>query len=223
MEKVAGVKPERAIRWARLRPGAMHRLSRWFAASGEWLGVFHNVTEREGVADAVFERIEREFFSDLTKCRERGLDGILASSAARQFEKGKAAAFDPRLKLVGRHCDFAPYNVLVSGSKVTVIDFEGLQQGLQYDDLCYFICILEATPPYHLSRAMAGTLRQAFLRGYQQHAGLDHAALDFFMLVAGVKVMANSPILAPDDGLLASVKRRQRLRFYDEWFREKLA
>lgn len=223
MEKRTGIGLNRARRWARFRRKSREPLAAWFTACGEWLAVFHNATQADGDPTPVFARMERGFHADLEICRQRGLDAELAASAARRFEAGKASAFDGRSSLVGRHCDFAPYNVLVSGDGISVIDFEGLQPGLAYEDLCYFLRMHEATPPYHLSRRTAAALSEDFLRGYERHRALDRGLLDFFMLVATVKIMAEAPVLLPPTNWLASLKRWHRLRFYRDWFRETLS
>ncbi|HEX8148582.1 MAG TPA: glycosyltransferase [Pyrinomonadaceae bacterium] len=223
IEKSPGVRLERAARWARLRPGAFGRLRGWFGACGEWLATFHGVTARAGDPRPVYERIEREFGEEVEACRALGLGDALASALARRFEEGKGAAFDPRARVVGRHCDFAPYNVLVTEGRVTVIDFEGLRDGVAYDDLCYFLGMVEATPAYHLSRRMRGALRAEFLRGYERQGSLERAPLDFYTLAAMVKIMAHSPVLRRAGTWRDSLKRRQRLRFYRGWFARVLA
>jgi glycosyltransferase involved in cell wall biosynthesis/Ser/Thr protein kinase RdoA (MazF antagonist) len=223
VEKSPGVRLERALRWARLRPGASDRLREWFGACGEWLATFHGVTARAADPRPVYARIEREFAEELEACRALGLGGGLAAAAARRFDAGKGAAFDPRARVVGRHCDFAPYNVLVAEGKVTVIDFEGLQDGVAYDDLCYFLGMVEATPAYHLSRRMKAALCEEFLRGYERQGSLERARLDFYALAAAVKVMAHSPVLRPGATWRDSLKRRQRLKFYRDLFAKRLA
>lgn len=224
MEKCPGERLERAMRWARFRPGVRASLPRWFAACGEWLATLHAVTAREGDPRPIYERIERDFYAELEECRGRGLGAELASKATNRFEAAKGAVFDGSHRLVGRHCDFAPYNVLVSENRVTVLDFEGLQDGVAYEDLCYFLAMVEATPPYHLSRATARALGAEFLRGYARLAELDRAHLDLFMLAATAKVMAHSPVLRRARGSWRdSAKRRQRLGFYSDWFAKRLA
>jgi len=223
MEKCSGERLDRAMRWARFRRGARASLPGWFASCGEWLAIFHQATASQEDPSPVFTRMERDFFENLELCRKRGLDAVLASLAARRFEADKGAAFDRQLGLVGRHCDFAPYNVLVSGDRVSVIDFEGLQEGVLYEDLCYFLRMLEVTPPYHLGRSTIAALRESFLAGYERRRDLDRGALDFFMLLVTVKVMANAPILRPPATWRDALKRRQRLGFYRGWFREMLS
>lgn len=221
MEKCAGEKLTRVMRWTWLRPGARARLPHLFRSCGQWLSKFHEVTRQPGDVRPVLERVEREFFADLKACRVLGLDPNLAAAAAQHFDEGKSSAFAAQTGLVGRHCDFAPYNILVDESRVTVIDFEGFQQGLPFDDLCYFLSMVKATPSYHIGRASLGHLCSEFLHGYQQHGPLDRDSLRFFMVPAMLKIMASSPVVSGADGGLLDVKRRQRLRFYRQWFLER--
>ena len=223
MEKCPGVGLARAKRWSRFRRKSSGSLADWFEACGEWLAIFHLATKSDGDPSQTFSRMERDFYTDLDLCGQRGLDADLVLAATRRFEAEKSQAFDGRFGLVGRHCDFAPYNVLVSSDRVSVIDFEGLQQGLVYEDLCYFLGMHELTPPYHLSRSMTAALRKDFLRGYERHSALDRSAFEFFMLVATVKIMGNSPILRASTNWLALLKRQQQLRFYRAWLREQLS
>ena len=222
IEKCPGEKLERATRWARLSGEKRAALPQWFALCGEWLATFHRVTARDEDPRPVYERIEREFVEELEACRRVGLRAPLASAAGRRFEQGKEAAFDGRHKTVGRHCDFAPYNVLVTEGRLTVIDFEGLQDGVLYDDLCYFLGMLEATPAHHLSRAMRSSLAEDFLRAYEAQGEPVRVQLDFYMLAAMVKIMAHSPVLKGGGSWRESLKRRQRLGFYNRWFAERL-
>jgi hypothetical protein len=82
--------------------------------------------------------------------------------------------------------------------------------------------MLEATPAYHLSRAMKRSLAEDFLRGYEAQGELVRTQLDFYMLAAMVKIMAHSPVLKGGGSWRAKLKRRQRLRFYNRWFAERL-
>jgi Ser/Thr protein kinase RdoA (MazF antagonist) len=128
-------------------------------------------------------------------------------------------AFNGGHDLVGRHCDFAPYNVILSGERVAVIDFEGFQPGIVYDDLCYFLGMVEAMPFYHLGGALSHKAREKFLEGYARRGSTQAGDFDFFMLTTMIKIMAHSPVLRPGvRGWRERLKRRQRLKFFTGWF-----
>lgn len=222
MEKCAGEKLQHLMHFARFRPPARKKLAHLFRGCGEWLAAFHTATGKPGDAGPILQRVESEFRADLEVCRTVGLDAELADAAGRYFQRGRDAAFAAASAVVGRHCDFAPYNVLATKDRVTVIDFEGLQDGILFDDLCYFLAMVEATPSYHLGRASIGRLCAAFIQGYERETPLDRRALHFFMIAAMVKIMAGSPVLRGADGRFAALKRRQRLEFYRRSFAQRL-
>ena len=227
MEKCAGERLDVSLRWARLRRDerARARLLEQLNKCGEWLALFHQVTERTDAPAEVYGRIERDFHEELRACREVGLEASLASRIARRYERDKATVFDGRHRVVGRHCDFAPYNVIVADDRLAVIDFEGLQQGILYDDLCYFLGMVETMPFYHLGARLALRFRQSFLDGYAHGRGeTNREHLEFFMLTTMVKIMAYSPVLRPRArGWRESLQRWQRLKFFKGWFRQRVS
>jgi len=171
----------------------------------------------------VIDRISREFEDDLKLCWQRGFRNPSARNIHDRFLAGASDVLVGQSALVDAHCDFAPYNVLVAPGKTTVIDFEGVRPGFAYEDLAYFLGMLEATPPYHLSKGMIARLRSSLLEGYRRRAAIDNEALDFFMLLATVKIMGRSPVLQTGGSLRDQIKRWQRLRFYRRIFAERLA
>ncbi len=223
MGKSPGEKLSIHLRWASWRSGGARPLPGWFDASGAWLAALHRVSATQGDSAAVIERLEREFAADLAHCREAGLDPHLADAAGRRFEANRERFAEWSARQVGQHCDFAPYNILAADSGVTVIDFEGLRPGLVYEDIAYFLCMAEIIPRYHLTRSANAALRARFLAGYRASAELDDAALDFFVLLATIKIMGNSPVLRPGGSPLARAKRLLRLNFYRRTLRKRLA
>jgi glycosyltransferase involved in cell wall biosynthesis/Ser/Thr protein kinase RdoA (MazF antagonist) len=226
MEKCAGERLDGALRWSRLRKNreAREQLLRVVEACGEWLATFHEITKRAGSPVEIYERIERDFRDELVTCRELGLEAQLTSRIAQQFEQRKAAVFNGEHEIVGRHCDFAPYNVIFSGERVAVIDFEGFARGIVYDDLCYFLGMLETMPRYHLSSEMSQRARENFLKGYGRSGSTNAVHLDFFMLATMTKIMAHSPLLRPvgRQGWREQLKRWQRLKFFTGWFSKRV-
>jgi Ser/Thr protein kinase RdoA (MazF antagonist) len=225
-EKCDGWRLDRFLRWARWRPmtAGEKYLERCVADCGEWLALFHEITSQETRSSLVLERILREFEHDLSRCRENGLDRGLLQDISREFERHRDTVLGGELKIVGRHCDFGPWNVFVSRSKLCVIDFEGFQDGVVYDDLCYFLAHLATIFPIHVKPSVRRRLHTAFLEGYRRRAILDDGALKLFLLTAMVKVMATSPVLRnPAVTWRDRRKRAMRLAFHIAWFREHLA
>ncbi|MFM5923941.1 MAG: glycosyltransferase [Novosphingobium sp.] len=222
MEKVPGEKLSLSLRWARWRRGGRARLLSGFEASGAWLAALHRVSAAAVAGTAIADRLEREFRSDLARCEDAELGKDLAQAALQRFEAGKDRFIGQRSRQVTAHCDFAPYNILASGDGVTVIDFEGLRAGFIYEDLAYFLCMAEIQPRYHLSESANVALRGAFIAGYDGQDQLEADALDFFLLLATVKIMGNSPVLACGGSLLDRFKRRQRIGFYRRTIRRRV-
>jgi colanic acid/amylovoran biosynthesis glycosyltransferase len=225
MEKCQGERLDRALRWARLLKTKRRQalLCEEVRACGEWLGLFHRITERSGDLAGIYQRIEREFYDELAGCRQRGLDPVLADRVAETFEKAKSGAFNGGHAIVGRHCDFAPYNVWLAPDRITVIDFEGLQDGILYDDLCYFVGMVESTSFYHLSHDLRRRIAASFLEGYGRHQTIDQGQLDVFRLTAMVKIMADCPLPGGQaQGWLDRWKRNKQLELYAGWFQERV-
>lgn len=223
MDMVPGDKLTQAMRWAVVRPQARAALHEWFADCGEWLATWHAASARTDDCAAVIDRAKREFEDDLKLCWQRGFRNPAARRTYYRFLAGVNEVLVGQSTLVDAHCDFAPYNVLVAPGKTTVIDFEGVRPGFAYEDLAYFLGMLEATPPYHLSKGMIASLRGSFLDGYRRRAAIDNEALEFFMLLATVKIMGRSPVLQAGGSLRDQIKRWQRLRFYRRILAERLA
>ncbi|MFM5953753.1 MAG: glycosyltransferase [Novosphingobium sp.] len=213
MDKVPGDKLSLAMRWAWARPQARADLRGWFTGCGEWLAIWHGASVGAPGDGSVIQRMQAELEQELTLCLKRGLDKKAARTIHARFlsEQDGLLARQP---IVAMHCDFAPYNVLAAPGTTTVIDFEGVRPGLPLEDLTYFLGMLEATPFYHLGSRMAADLKDRFLEGYERHRPVDRAALDFFMLLATIKIMGRSPVLRPGGSLFDRIKRWQRLRFY---------
>lgn len=222
VEKCPGEKLSRSLRWARWlqTTAGRRRLCQQVKACGQWLALFHHITQRSADPSVIYRRIEREFYRNLEICEVRGLDPALAAQIAVWFERKKSGAFTGDHQIVGHHGDFGPHNVLVSPEKITVIDFEGWQEGILYEDLCYFLGLIEAMPSYHLSHELVQVIKENFLQGYGQPEKLDSGSLAVFMLTAMVKIMAHSPVLKPGTTWLHAWKRQRRLAFYTRWLRE---
>lgn len=226
MEKCQGQRLDEAFRWARLLKTRSQRrlLCQQVRACGEWLGLFHRITERGGNPFEVYRRIERDFRHELNTCCELGLDPELVQYASRMFEEKKIMALSGDHKVVGHHCDFGPHNVFLSPDRITVIDFEGLQDGIIYNDISYFLGMIESTSFYHLSPDLSIRIRESFLEGYAPYERANQKQLDVFMLIAMVKLMAHSPLLkAAAAGWRDRWKRKNSFELYTSWFRERVA
>ena len=221
MERCEGKRLDGQLRWARMLspPWQRHRLCRQLEQCGEWLGLFHQITARQSDPTHVYQRIEQDFHDDLGACRNTGLMAELTDRVADAFERRKADLFTGRHLIVGQHCDFGPYNVFVSPARVCVIDFEGFGEGVIYDDVCYFLGMLEAMPAYHLSRDLLARLQDSFLKGYGRYHDVNLQELEIFMLATMAKIMGRNPWLKQNPrNWHDDWKQRERKALYAAWF-----
>jgi Ser/Thr protein kinase RdoA (MazF antagonist) len=222
LEHCSGVRLVDELGWARVRAISpwKKRLLQQAQASGEWLGVFHQITARDEDSQTVARLIEEEFQRDLDRCAQRGLDRALASRLAQAFATCREMLKGRPQLLVNQHGDFGPHNVFFSGHTVTVIDFEGLRPGFRYSDLSYFLAVVESRSVLHAGPAGLHEITEHFLDGYARHHPVDRNLLRAFMVPAMVKLMAYNPLLArsPRNPLERWRQAAQRQR-YVVWLR----
>ena len=223
MTRIPGQTLSAMLRFARLRPGLSGRLPAIFGQAGAWLADFQAITLSSGDPAAHLERVRREFEADLAACGVAGLSPDLVTAAGRQVGKALREVDPATLQLTGRHCDFAPYNLIIGGDRLTVIDFEGLQDGLATDDLCWFLAMVEAIPSWHLSPHARSRLHASFRHGFEQRSVTPLGDIRPFLIAASAKVMASSPLLRLRHAGVDGLKQRHRLHFYERWFGERLA
>lgn len=141
---------------------------------GEWLRTFQRlaVESRGGVEpEQHLNRITRTALTGIEDCLPPA-----KASACREHAAALLARLEPiRPVLVARHGDFWPGNIFVSGSRTEVIDFEGLDTGLRYEDVCDFVAHLEMLFAYPHVRRQGRALIRAFLEGFLGGAELDQS------------------------------------------------
>jgi Ser/Thr protein kinase RdoA (MazF antagonist) len=191
-------------------------------ACGEWLAKFHFVTRRQSDKRHVINRLRKEFAADLASCETFGFDRRLIEKAGRYFEANIETVAGESSSIVSQHCDFGPHNIFVSNDTITVIDFEGMQDGLIYDDLAYFLCLIEVMPFYHLTQTMKREISEAFLRGYEKKSFVNKRQLEFYQLPVMIKIVAHNPVFEKLRGNLHLLRRFYRKRTYTKWLEERV-
>jgi colanic acid/amylovoran biosynthesis glycosyltransferase len=168
-------------------------------ATGGWLRWFQDQAPGQTATSPAeaFERLLTEAARDLERSRRRLSSSVAARVGSRLFHfetEGVPAA----LTTVGHHCDFWPGNVLVEGTRISVIDFEGYRLGLPEEDVAYFIVHLELllSKPWH--RDKLDQARRAFLEGYGVIEDATPGLLDLCYLAKGLQLLARS---AQSDGV----------------------
>jgi len=225
MEKCDGIRFDQSLRWTKLF-GTKHRYTSIYQnakACGEWLAMFHLITKRDEEPYPIYERIESEFYNDLKNCIRFGLKGELADRVRSIFEKKRDLAFHGKHKIVGHHCDFGPYNVFISTNAVTVVDFEGMMDGIIYDDICYFLCMIGTIPSYHLNSKLRMRIKECFLEGYSNYEEIDQHEFGLYMLISMVKIMSRNPVFRENNKTLRDRFRRYLIfNLFSNWFEEQL-
>lgn len=225
VEKCHGERLDHALRWASLLKTSFQQmlLCRDVGACGEWLGLFHQITERGGNLCGIYKRIECDFDRELNTCCELGLDSTIARRVAIAFQEKKTVAFSGDHKIVGTHGDFGPYNVFCSSDRLAVVDFKGLPNGTIYNDLCYFLGMIDLLSLYHLKPELCDRIKQSFLAGYMQHNTINQKQLDVFMMATMVKIIAHHPLLQTlPSGWVAQWRRTNQLQYYNSWFERRV-
>jgi thiamine kinase-like enzyme len=185
--------------------------------------LFHGLTKKADDPSTVYKRIDSEFHDDLNKCAEIGLHRKLVNRIVNFFESKKDIALNGSHKIVAHHCDFGPYNVFISSDIVTVIDFEGRMDGIIYDDVCYFLSMVDTIPSYHLNRRMRIRIRESFLEGYSKYEEVDQDEFRFFMVINIVKIMSRNPVFRKSANTwLSGLSSYQKFNIFASRFEEQL-
>jgi len=217
MEESQGKSMAQCLRWHRFPFGRSTETCIRARSCGEWLRLFHDVTAKSGNVEKVRDRMIARFRLDLDLAKVAGLPDKLADSVDRQFQERFEQTIGTTKDTVGHHCDFGPYNIFFDEKKVTVIDFEGMEDGMMYEDLCYFICMIQLMPSHHISQRLSERIRNAFVEGYFQGRHVDSNVLNFFRRIQMVNIMAHNPLLSGRIGNDESKRQRILGRFIG-WF-----
>jgi Ser/Thr protein kinase RdoA (MazF antagonist) len=211
-EKCSGHRLDSLLRFHNLRRSA--DLAMTFKRVGKWLNKFHMTASCEGSREEVLERLQTEFSRDLATCRSRGFDKALLDDVEEYFLRNKVLLTREQNKVVSQHCDFGPHNIFVDGDEIAVIDFEGIQPGFIYDDLAYFLCLVDLMPAYHLSQRQKRGLAVCFLNGYGTQDLYDPNVLEFYKVPTLIKLAAHNPVFEQKDTAMGALRSMLRLRAY---------
>lgn len=179
-------------------------------ATGEWLRYFHEATASAADPSPVLGRVIEGANRDLESCSGRTISTSLAAVVRSQLGALRSQLAAPSMRLTMVHRDFWPGNIFVDGSTVQAIDFEGVDVGMPYEDVAYFLVQLELFHSAPLRRHRFERLAGAFLRGYLPGAsGFDWAAYELCRVVSALQILAaTSP---PPRFMPAGAWRRRRV------------
>lgn len=212
MEPCQGQSLEILIRQARLaRDSARTReLTSAVRRTGVWLRHFQEATARSGDPVRALDRLVNTAASHLEQCRGDLLPLSVTEPVRSQLNGLKDRLAPASLRLIGVHRDFWPGNVFVGDDLVQVIDFEGADEGLPYEDVAYFLVQLEQFFPGPFLQAQFKPLGAAFLAGYlPANDGFDWPAYELCRIAAALQILSSTPRRA---GNLRERWRRRMLR-----------
>lgn len=199
MDRASGLPLDSVIRKLRTR-GSDEELSYSIRRAGEWLDAMQRATleDEDG----------RHLLTAVTLLALRDLD--LASAADHQLLRSRswiglrlraleAQVADRPMGVVGHHGDYWPGNVFIADERVEVIDFEGYREGLELEDVAWFLIHLKFSfmlPPFH---RRFPRLERAFLDGYRGADAVDPDTLRLLTAAKALQVLARGKPAARDD------------------------
>jgi colanic acid/amylovoran biosynthesis glycosyltransferase len=212
MESCRGESLDTLIRTARLTRDVSRKrdLTSAVRRTGAWLRSFQESTPRKGDPALALKRLVDTAADHLDRCRGGLLPASVANTVRSQLDALKMRLAPASLRLAGMHRDFWPGNVFVADEVVEVIDFEGADEGLPYEDVAYFVVQLEQFFPGPLLQRQFKPLGAAFLKGYlHEDDGFDWTAYELCRIASALQILSSTPDSA---GSLRERWRRRMLR-----------
>jgi len=155
---------QRQIRWA-LDPSRPAALGSVLAAAGRWIRDFQEPVpgtfDGAWIRDYIDHRLQR--IASVTGRRGE----MLRDRVLRHIDRLTSRLGSDPIAAVSVHADLTPSNMIVSGSRVVVLDFAMARGGHPLQDVARLFTQLDllALKP-QFRRAAIGTLQQALLRGF---------------------------------------------------------
>lgn len=210
MERSQGRSLETIVRQARNRGVAQTRLIIPVRRAATWLRLMQSVTRSDDDG--------RHVLTALVVIALRDLD--LACAADRRIARSHRAITETLrrleaelasrpLPLVGHHGDFWTGNVFLGERRVDVLDFEGFREGLQLEDVAYFLVHMELYFAYPMFGGAVPRLRRTFLDAYGEGKAVDEEMLRLLELAKALQLLARGG--GAERGSLREFWRRRAL------------
>jgi tRNA A-37 threonylcarbamoyl transferase component Bud32 len=195
MEPCRGTPLEALIRTSRFARDRMRTRTLLTAVerTGSWLRHFQETTPHPHCHDVIpaLMRLVDSAAEHLEQCRGNVLPLSAVGLVRSQLDGLKARLAPGSLRLTQVHGDFWPGNVFVEDDLVEVIDFEGMRDGLPYEDVAYFLVQLEQFFPGPLLQAQFKPLGSAFLAGYLPDSdGFDWPAYELCRIATALRMLS---------------------------------
>ncbi len=202
-----------------------------FRNAGAWLREFHAITPLD---HSVTRQAERCDFIDSLRRLAALLSPNDRNAGFLQDVTHKAAAIardvlSESLPLVTGHGDFAPHNILV-GPLGQVVGFDTLARWRVpvYEDIGYFLGLINSTWPQIISRGMLSDRRtvacceREFLRGYFEPHSVPMTTVRLFEIQSALVKWASRVQSCRDASGMLRLAKRCRLVAYDRFYRRYL-
>jgi hypothetical protein len=164
--------------------GRQDLLEQYCRLAGGWLQEFQSITP-QGSGDFNIQGLMRycdQRLAILIADGRSGIDGKFKARFAEYLNRQHSRLTGPT-RIVGRHNDFSPHNIIVSGNCLSVLDFGFFDYDSYIYDLCSFWFKLEYMKSSPLfSPATIDRLQYSFFEGYGSSAGRDDPAFDLVAL-----------------------------------------
>jgi tRNA A-37 threonylcarbamoyl transferase component Bud32 len=128
---------------------------------------------------------------------------------------------EPELDDVMIHADLAPGNILVSGARITVLDFAMVQRGGMLHDISRLyvqLDVLRAKPQFRTSVVRA--LQSALLRGFDETLTPDRPLFRYFVMLHRINHLGSLSLNR--ERFFASVHSRRVRRLHRTWIEHEL-
>lgn len=135
--------------------------------SGRWLRQFQEFTIDEAPIDLNKDYYINSINNKLESARSHGLEKPLCEEIYAFIDRKFTDIAQQKLKSVGYHSDFSPWNILARNGEIRVLDFDRFSHRCKYDDLTFFLCCLEVNKGIiGMSSRSISYLKENFKAGY---------------------------------------------------------
>ena len=125
------------------------------------------------------------------------------------------------LEIVGGHNDYRPYNMIVSGQKLVLLDFSGFSYGPACCDYVKFWSGLDSIKgSLFVSDERVQRLQEAFAIGYRKTVDLDDAVFKVFRVSYMLDKMGDTCLDWPTIAWLRRPAYKQLYRKYLSWLKK---
>jgi len=177
------------VRWLP-SPKTLRSIGYYCFLSGRWLRQFQEFTIDEAPIDLTKEYFINSIDNKFESARKYGLEKHLCGEIYAFIDRKFADIAQQKLKSVGYHSDFSPWNILARNGEIRVLDFDRFSHRCKYDDLTFFLCCLEVNKGIiGMSSRSISYLKENFEAGYDM-IDCNNDILDLYLLKNTLKCIS---------------------------------